>query len=247
MKVFPKGTPDWNKFDHCILAISLESPNHFGEALKSIIDFINNSNYKFCTVDLSDVLYRHTYMINGENEQSAYTHALQAGDIWLAKEMSTLQKIKIPYVIKRWKEWLNHPSYPTYRSQFEKAFQNYLPFRQAIMKDVEGFFIRRRRSRPVLETPENIRRCAAYLLEELTCHSVMHDVLPRSANLYPGRELSCYKLVRAGLVPDVPTGLQNSYFVRLNLWHSTNIDDKQNASIEEKIYDFEIKKLRRSH
>lgn len=218
MKIAPKGTPDWNKYEHCVLAVSLESRNHVGAALQSIVEFINQSDYKTCTIDLSDTLYRYTYMQTGLTEEAASNKALQAGNIWLTQEQKTLAQIKIPTIVKRWDEWRQHPQYASYRQQFETAFREYLPFRQAIMKDVQGFFERRKRNNPLPETSENIRLSTAYLLEELTCHSIMHETLPKSANMYPGRELKCYELVRAGLVPNVPAGLQNSYFVRLNIW-----------------------------
>jgi hypothetical protein len=55
-----------------------------------------------------------------------------------------------------------------------------------------------------------------YLLEELAVIT-LQGATERSARIYPGTELGCFKVVRAGQVAGAPPGLDRDYYVRINL------------------------------
>jgi tRNA-dependent cyclodipeptide synthase len=221
MKIRAKGTPEWNNFDHCVVAVSMGSHNHTGAPLQAIIDFVNQANYQTCEIDLSDTLYRHDFMLEKEmSEEDAHQASLGLGDQWLKTNQVILDSIQIPCTIHRWDRWRNDPRFAETHMQFNAAFENQPAFRAAVMSDVHKFFARQQRQERGLSSLAHIRHSINYILEEITCHTLMYGDLPQTAaTLYPGRELACYALVRAGLVDGVPNGLTKSYFVRLNLWN----------------------------
>ena len=62
MIVKVKSSSDYQLFDQCHLGISIGNANARGRALESIIQWINQQDFKHCFIDLSDTLHRHNFM-----------------------------------------------------------------------------------------------------------------------------------------------------------------------------------------
>jgi len=216
IKAKVKNAPVWSLYQNCSLGISLQSQNHVGEYLRAIVTW-TNGKFENCLIDLSDTLHRYNYMIE-ENLSAgeAYKKARREGDLWLEKNRHIIDDLAMPFRILRWDEWLDHPELESCKHSFWAAYNDDAEFNKAVLADVQNYYMRRH-GLLLEDVPEkNILLSAAYLLEELAVHSLFFKNY-RSTTIYPGRQQACFKLVREGKVPNVPTGLQNSSFIGLFL------------------------------
>lgn len=213
--VVVRGKKYWNNSLVCVLAISLHNPNNSGEAFKETIDLVNhNKGFTRCLIDLSDTLNRHNYMmIDNITEEEAMKKARYHGDRWLDRHGFLLERLNIPHHVIRWDNWRTKPEFKSTLNKFQKAYDESQPLKAAVHSDVSRFYERRGKSIGHIK-PIELKHSVDYLLEELACHSIMYENL-HAANVYPGREQDCYKLVRSGKVPNVPMGLMNSHHTRL--------------------------------
>lgn len=211
-----KASPEWKQYDHAVLGVSLHSSNFDPNAVQAMLSLIQEQ-YASLTIDLTDTINRHTYHAEqGMPVHEAHKQARRHGDHWLAQNMDFIRTLRIPCEVIRWDTWLDDPRFADFKAQFEDAFVRQDLFRQAVIEDINAY-AQRRFGKSASELPWSVfQGCKYYLLEELACHSLMYEDT-RSATLYPGNQQNCYRLVRAGLVYDVPQGLQNSYFVRVVL------------------------------
>ncbi len=211
-----KASPEWQKFNNAGLGVSLNSPNFEPGAMKAMLSLIEQQ-YDHLTIDLTDTLNRHTYQAERNLSPSeAYLDSKKHGDVWLERNIKQIQQLHIPYKIVRWDHWLKDPRFTDYKNRFEIAFRDQEHFRQAVVEDINAYILRRF-GKLTSELPWRVFQAGkAYLLEEMACHSIMYEQ-GVCATLYPGKQQKCYELVRNGLVANVPTGLSNSYFVRLVL------------------------------
>ncbi|TAH32677.1 MAG: tRNA-dependent cyclodipeptide synthase [Alphaproteobacteria bacterium] len=199
-------------YNRCVLGVSLDSNNHRGDRLAALVEWAND-NFKDCIVDLTDTLHRYNHMADLKlSENDARLKAHIQGDQWLQESYHILSNFKIPYCILRWDAWKYNHKFIRYLHMFESAFAVDKNFREAVMYDVNLFLGRRK----ALGSPTTEQLCVTYLLEELAGQSLLYEQFP-AAEIYPGKQQKSFGLVRAGKVPNVPTGLQNSCFVSLYL------------------------------
>lgn len=205
--------------DFCCIGISLHSTNHTGENFEAIINYINE-NFKFCLIDLSDTLYTHHYISTHKlNPTEAYFQAREDGEKWLKDNQESLAKLKIPYQIVRWEHWKNSSEYSETKLKFDELFEYNLVFRNAVLSDIYAYY-KRRYNRDVSNVdPKFLKSSISYLLEELSCHTILFKDYP-CTNIYPGKQLKCYEVIRNGEIQDAPFGIQKSYHLRLNLYIS---------------------------
>ncbi len=222
LKAKPKGSSGWQSHEYCTFGISIGNPNCDGEKLRAMVNWLNEqSNFKGCIVDLSDTLNRYNVMVEeGVNEETARAQSVQDGQEWLARNKATLDKLKIPYKVVHWSTWLGDPVIKEYERAFYDAFKSDEQFRSAVLADVNRYHERHDRSLWEIENISRMGPSIQYLIEELAVHSRMYERGP-CATIYPGVQQSSFEMVRAGKVANVPTGLQSSHFVRMNIY-----DDK---------------------
>ena len=234
-RVSVKGPQVWKTYSNFCLGISLGSQNHDGEALQSIVAWLNANQHKpdpknpdqgagfrQGIIDFSDTLHRYNYMIEGLkiglSHSDAIMQTMQASDIWLAKNRATLDKITIPHTVMHWNRWLMDDRYPEYRDRFQNAYSAGGLFQDTVHEDVRLYLGRRCKADVDLAKvdPRVLKLSVDFLLEEMAAHSILYEDFP-CAVVYPGRQQKSFKMVRAGLVADVPTGMQNSHHTRLVL------------------------------
>lgn len=207
-------------YHNFILGISLGSQNHRGAALEAIVDCINQSPLKQGVIDLSDTLRRHTYMIEGMDPEAAYAAAREAGNEWLRNNGATLEKLQKPYEIIRWDHWLQNERFPAYLEAFERAYETNPHLRAAVARDIQRFYTRK--FNDAAQQMNEINLSVKFILEELAVMSIQFEDNPR-AQLYPGNELHSLRVIRDGLVTDVPLNIQTkSAFFRLNVYEDPN-------------------------
>lgn len=221
LKAKPKGAGGWENYSQCTIGISIGNPNCQGENLQAIVDWLNTKlNFQLCMIDLSDTLNRYNIMLEeGVDEETARTRAQQEGTQWLKDNQHILDRINIPYTVTRWEKWLSDPKIAEYKARFHKAFETNKEFRDAVFADVERYHTRHERSAWDLNNIGRMKYSIGYLIEELAVHSAIYDNGP-VASLYPGEQQESFRMVRSGAIDNVPEGMRNSHFVRLNIYNT---------------------------
>lgn len=210
-----KTKPDFSKYDTFSIGVSLNSRNHVGVALEAIVSWVNSQDtIKTCLIDLSDTLHRHNFIAEGYSPEAAYRECEKLGDAWIRENNHILNKLNVPYKIIRWSTWLDRSEFLRNKIFFERAIVNNRNFRQAIYKDIESFLNRRGRQNIADHLDVIAKGCLDYLIEELAVHAMYFEQHP-SISVYPGRQQESFKMVRNGLVKNVPTGMQKSDYAGL--------------------------------
>ena len=212
---FKQSTSHLAPYERFLMGISMGSQNHTGEKLKAVVQCLNQTQLTQGVIDISDTLRRYSYMQDMPPLQ-ARRKALQDGQSWLTKNKETLAKIKAKTHIVRWDTWLKDTRFPKYLKQFQNAYKDCPSLRSAIAKDIDRFYSRR--FNDAAQDKTNLNLSIAFYLEELAVMSIQFEDMP-TAQIYPGKELECLKLVRSGQVPNVPTGIQNARFFRINVYN----------------------------
>lgn len=208
-KVIVRNSPGWRNFDACTLGVSVMSPNWQDDKFASIMEFAA-ANFKTIRIDVTDALYRHNFMGAGLQPEKAMSCAQAAGALWLTKHQHIIDESPVKPQIIRWSEWYNHPDFADVLAGFQRAHDINPDLRAAVQDDVSEF-ARRQGSTPSLMEREHSKD---YLLEELAVNCLQARALP-SVKIYPGDELQCIKLVRAGLIPEAPAGIEREKFAKI--------------------------------
>lgn len=203
-----------------ILGISLGSESVEGHRLEAIIETVNEGGFRKGVIDLSDSLKRYKYMQDGLSEQEATKKAEEEGAKWLERNISTLDKLSAESVdIRRWSEWLEHPDYAKQRRYFENLYNTNEMFRSAVNHDIKRYHTRTSGSMNRINiTAYTLSK--NFFLEELAAHSIMFSEYD-ATNIYPGKQLESYKLIRSGQIQGTPQMLSNSPYAKL-VFHSFN-------------------------
>lgn len=217
---------------HCCIGISLHSTNHTDEKLEAIIEYVNAS-FEDCIIDLSDTLYAHHYMsAYCLNQSEARSRTKLEGDKWLEHNAHTIKKLRIPYTIIRWNNWINHSDFDQLLKTYYALFEKNSVFHNAVMDDISNYYMRRYGKNIRNMNARFFKTSIAYLLEEITCHTIMFRQHP-CTNVYPGKQLECYRVIREGMVPEAPHGLNMAHHTRLNLYISPDAAPQSVSAAQE--------------
>ena len=215
-----KTRPNFSTHDTAAIGISINSRNHEGFALESIIDWVNSQpTFNKCVIDLSDTLHRHNFNIDDYSLDQSHDLAYRCGEKWIEDNQPILQKLRMPFEIIRWDTWLKSNEFIRNKVMIECAITYDRNFRSALNYDVECFASRQYRagiSRDKID--KMLEGSYAYLIEELAVHSIFFDKI-QSVSVYPGRQQKSFKLMRKGLVSNVPKGMQKSDYAGLYINH----------------------------
>jgi tRNA-dependent cyclodipeptide synthase len=202
-------SPGWRTFDACTLGVSVASPNWQGEHFASILDFAAG-NFRTIRIDVTDRLYRHNFMAEGQSSLEAAARAEASGGLWLARHQALINACPVKPDVIRWGSWYQHPDYAEVLDGFVRASTESPVLRETIARDVDEFF--QRQGRKPTETKRQHSR--DYLIEELAVFTLQARALP-SLKLYPGKEPTCINLVRCGLLAEAPRGLEREQYARI--------------------------------
>jgi tRNA-dependent cyclodipeptide synthase len=208
-KIIVRNSPGWRSFEACTLGVSVTSPNWQDEHFASILDFAA-AHFKTIRIDVTDLLYRHNFMAEGLPPHEAETRANALGTSWLARHQEFIDACPVKPEVIRWGHWYDHPDYPEVFDGVSRAYATTAVLREAIESDVSGFFRRLGRE------PTEIERQSGrdYLVEEVAVMILQARELP-GLRIYPGEQLACLDVVRRGLVPEAPRGLEQEQFARV--------------------------------
>ncbi len=231
LKARAKGSSGWKDYKSCSIGISLRSPNHTGEALEAIVEWMNGK-FDYCTIDLTDSLERHNIMLEtGMTEAEAHKRANQMGDEWLQANGPILSKLQMPMSMLRWDHWhseSNKPKLLRLQAEFTKAAFNDPNFNDALEADINRFYERRFGLKPNQVSQEQREMSRKYLIEEMAGHTLLYKDY-RSATIYPGVQQESFKMLRDGLVNDVSKGLTKSYYTRLTIYDPNKVPNESDS------------------
>lgn len=216
-KIIIRNSPGWRGFEACTLGISVTSPNWQDEHFASILDFAAE-NFKAIRIDVTDLLYRHSFMAQGLPLGEAEVEAQRLGTVWLERHRAIIEACPVKPDIVRWGEWYAHPDYARVLAGFEDAYSSIAVYRDAVESDVDGFFRRQGRA----PTPAERQGSRDYLVEETAVMTLQVRSLA-GLRIYPGDELLCLNVVRRGLVPEAPRGLEREQFAKVK-FHTRGFD-----------------------
>jgi tRNA-dependent cyclodipeptide synthase len=209
-KIIVRNSPGWHSFEACTLGVSVTSPNWQGEYFASILDFAA-AHFKTIRIDVTDQLTRHNLMAQGLPANDAAAQANRLGALWLERHHALIDACAVKPDVIRWGQWCQHPDYETVLEQFKRAHDILSPvLRDAVKSDTEGFLRRQGREPTDMERKHG----RDYLIEEVAVNTLQARELS-SLKLYPGDELLCLSVVRRGLVPDAPRGLEREQFAKV--------------------------------
>lgn len=214
VRATPKPKTAFNARTTFVLGVSVGSPSHEGDSLAAIVDAINGGSFSKGVIDLSDTLKRYKFMTEGMNETEAVKCALAGGDAWLGRNQKFLDRFKVEHLdVRRWNEWIEHPDYLETRKLFEKLYESSSELRDAIDHDIRRYYVRSYSAIGTIE-PHAYELSRQFFLEELAAHSLLYSEY-QGVNVYPGRQLECFKIIRQGQLPDAPQALVSSPYAKL--------------------------------
>lgn len=208
-KIIIRNSPGWRAFEDCTLGVSVTSPNWRDEHFASILDFAAE-HFKTIRIDVTDRLYRHNFMALGQSPAEADSNADALGTEWLQGHKEIIDACPIKPTVVRWAEWYRLLDFADVLGQVQRAHETSPILRDAIRRDTEEFF--RRQGRAPTDADRKYGR--KYLIEEVAVLTLQAREGP-ALKLYPGDELECLNVVRRGLVPAAPRGLEREQFAKV--------------------------------
>ena len=165
-----------NKFNSCILTISVGQNVHEGEKFKATLNLINK-NFKKCTIGVCDTLQRHSIaMLAGLEGDALYEIAKKDGDQWIDRNIEYCKKyLAIPFEIIRWDNWLRDEKYKLYREQVNFLYDTDKVFVSIIEKLAIEFNNRLKKRDYNLEEEKGLTLSTEYLLEECAVMSIWYE------------------------------------------------------------------------
>lgn len=198
------------------MGISLDSPNHTGDGLAAMVEWINShGHFDQVLVGLSDTLNTHNYARDLRiSPRVAFAHAMEKGNKWLEENNDTLARLETPYSVVRWVYWQKNYADEIADNQrvFGDAYQQDLKFREAVNTDIARF-LKRKTHNPDAGA---IATCRAYLIEELAVYSVILQAYPGTV-IYPGKQLECMRYVREEKPTHLPEFIGKTGYIRLSI------------------------------
>ncbi len=217
IKVNPKGLSTLQGKMSFSLGVSMGSQNHEGDNLEAIVDWINSFGFRDGVVDLSDTLYRYSYISQGFSHNDALVKSQTDGDAWLKRNDEILARFKMPVRVVRWSNWLRQDKFSQYMEFFLSLYARDEAFKEAVDADIDRYQKRKYGASLQWENPNVYAQSVNYFCEELAAHSILFAEYP-SVSVYPGRQLESYRLIRSGKAMAPTEGIKNSPYVRLCLY-----------------------------
>jgi hypothetical protein len=196
----------WKDSDYICLSVSCGKRYHDGNDFLAILDVAKESG-KPIIVDLSDSLQRYNLMACGFSQEKSHELANRQGSLWIEKQAKHLGDVQVI----RWDHWLRHPQFCSVRSALSQISKKNGALLQALTSDVSNFTSRQR-----FLAPNTAYYSQKFILEEAAAEILLGRAFPCS-RLYPGNELETLRVIREGLVPEAPQGLQNTKYYKFTL------------------------------
>lgn len=147
-----------------ILLISVGQHYHEGQKLLATINLINKHHLSSCKIIIADTLQRHNHF-NYMNKNDAYNYTLKQGKLWLVRNKSILEKLKMPYTVEHWDDTIKHPAYQEEKALLMEYYHFNADLQNAIFQTINSYIMRKQRRDSSL-TQLSWRNCFNYIIEE---------------------------------------------------------------------------------
>ena len=151
-----------------LLMISVGQYYHEGEKFEKTVLKLGK-RCKDCVVMVNDTLQKYTLKIGSKQTLEQLSHiAKHAGDMWIYRNQPALDKMGVPYIFKRWEDWLNCTDYNEAREQVDSLYNYDNNFRQAIKATTDRFIERyiKRKEGTTFDIEYEKQLCLEYKLED---------------------------------------------------------------------------------
>lgn len=153
---------------HCIVSLSIGQPVHEGAHLAATLSLVDKS-FGSCTFVLGDTLQRHTMAITHPSlsREELYQKTKAEGDHWIRRNSPVLAQLRIPYGVKRWNYWLEHPRFNDLLKWTQQNYSLEADYKQSFENNIQEY-LDRLTKRGELHVPVEVARaqCLKYLQEE---------------------------------------------------------------------------------
>lgn len=213
-----------------VLPISIGQSYHEDVRFLSTINLLNEYEIQHCDIVAADTLQRHTLQINNRQLEIEYLHekALMFGNMWLDRNINSINKLACTYNILRWDQWLFSQEYIKLRADIESLIQSnrdfYFIFTETANKFVERFI--KRTMVNSIDINVIFNSCMNYVLEEC---SIMPLWAPKEYDyeVYPGKRIKAMKFVHEHFVqPCYPEALK---WLRIHFKEAQVLSNKTGA------------------
>jgi len=212
------ATPGRKQNEHCILGVSLESPDFHTPKLVTMTEWIRN-HFRHCTAMVGDGLYRISLQMDSnsrENDALEYSRWIARDFVHSQWPVFTFRESDCHFDVRFCADVLTSDScYPAYYAQVNSLFATDKAFHESCTAFAYDFL--RRRPERQDNTEKNIDQSCRYLLEELAIISCLAQDGPCSF-VYPG-SLTILGEIAHGQHPGLPAPLLNIDYVELKLKH----------------------------
>lgn len=209
----------WKEKDTAEIGISFGQAFHEGRKFESLLLWACQ-RFDSVIITLSDTLYRHNYVLDGNSAETAVNIARNTGDFWLARNKKTIRKCSNANLAKisihRWDSYIKTAEYKAIARDLAEFHECNEHFRRAVRQDIQRF-LERNKSDLSRESDRffQVRKSRDYILEETAAYIYIARRF-ESARLYPGLDLEALKFMRRGDTPEHLKGLEQSPHVKLS-------------------------------
>lgn len=138
----------------------------------------------------------------GYSPSAAYQTTKANGDAWLNTNREAVALIPEDHVI-RFAQWVQLKDYRPFRHAIAGCYKGNAPFRDAVTVEAEKYVTRQ----VTLPQPAHFAASGHYILREIAACCVRAKTL-QAVCLYPGQQKEPFRIIRDGMFPDAPLGLE---------------------------------------
>lgn len=174
-----------DKFDSCMLTISVGQTVHEAEKFKATLRVVND-NFKKCTIGVCDTLQRHTLAIPTQLEpEGLYSLSRELGDQWISRNIDYCNEyLKIPFKLARWDDWFRAEEYEALRQRIDKLYEEDEGFIEIVDYLANDFNSRLKKRNEQFDFVRGVRLSTEYLLEECAAMCIWYQE-GYSVEVYP--------------------------------------------------------------
>lgn len=194
----------------CIIPISLSNPNHYGKKFELILGWASQ-NYQEIIINIADSLYRHNYLTEKNNENTAYKIAIKEGEKWITKHDKILQQYNIKEIY-RWDKWINDVEFSKNAEIINHEYYHNKSFNEAINKTIKVFS-----ERDIRKNKQNNfskKQSLKFLLEEAAVYPIIGKQR-KIDRVYPAQPQEWLKYLKTNSTGNIQLGMKNFNFIRL--------------------------------
>ena len=149
---------------HALLLISVGQDYHEGGKFDATIDLVNRQGFASCTIAVADILQRHN--LSNYSYEEVYKVSAAAGEQWLERNQSAINRLATVTRILRWEQCLLDPGYRPLLDRVQFEYENNRAYRTEVDGTI-GLFLERLHKRDAqADLDEAKYRCLTYLIEE---------------------------------------------------------------------------------